>query len=332
MTADSPRADEQVAAVGWLRRLRRANWSGYVVYIGFAVVFLFFSVTQTQYFLSVPNLLNIVIQAAPIAVMAVGAVFVLSAREIDISFSSVVALSALIAAMVVQYSGLWWIGALAALTAGALVGLVNGFFVTVVRLPSFLVTLATMGLVAGVARQLTNLQSVPITDDTFIYIFGGGKVLGTPILLWWIVVVVIVGIVYLRHKRYGAHVLAVGNNQAAARMSGINVGRIRMLVLVGMSVAAALAGLLYAGRLEGARYSLGGEADLMTVLAAVIIGGTSLFGGRASVIGALVGSLLMTMINNGLIIAGLTVSQQMIVRGVIILGAVSLSLRAKKNA
>lgn len=331
MTAESPRAMDDVVP-GWLQRLRRVNWSSYVVYIGFAVVFLFFAITQTQYFLSVPNLMNIVVQAAPIAVMAIGAVFVLSAREIDISFSSVVALAALIAALVVQGTGLWWLGALAALSAGALVGLVNGFFVTVVRLPSFLVTLATLGLVAGIARQLTNLQSVPITDDTFIYIFGGGKVFGTPILMWWIVAAVIVGVIYLRRKKYGAHVLAVGNSQGAARMSGINVGRIRMLVLIGMSVSAALAGLLYSGRLEGARYSLGGEADLMTVLAAVIIGGTSLFGGKGSIIGALVGSLLMTMINNGLIIAGLTVSQQMIVRGVIILGAVSLSLRAKKNA
>jgi ribose transport system permease protein len=102
------------------------------------------------------------------------------------------------------------------------------------------------------------------------------------------------------------------------------------MVLVGSATTAALAGLLYAGRLQGARYTLG-EADLMTVIAAAIVGGTSLFGGKGSVIGALVGSLLLSMLNNGLVLSGLTVSQQMIARAVIILIAVSLSLRGKKN-
>ncbi|MCU1558563.1 MAG: inner-rane translocator [Microbacteriaceae bacterium] len=313
---------------GWVRSV---GWSNYVVYIGFIITFLYFAITQTQYFLDPTNLTNIVIQAAPITVMAVGAVFVLSAGEIDLSIGSVVALTALAAAVTLQQTHQWWLGALVGLAVGALVGLVNGFFVTVVRLPSFLVTLATMGLVAGIGRQLTQLQSVPVTDTSFIYLFGGGRLLGLPILLWWTAATVFVGWVLLRRKRYGAHVLAVGNSPSASRVSGIRVNRIRMMVLVGSATTAALAGLLYAGRLQGARYTLG-ESDLMTVIAAVIVGGTSLFGGKGTVIGALVGSLLMSMINNGLILAGLNVSQQMIVRGIIILVAVSLSLRGKKNS
>ena len=102
------------------------------------------------------------------------------------------------------------------------------------------------------------------------------------------------------------------------------------MVLVGSATMAALAGILYAGRLQGARYTLG-ETDLMSVIAAVIIGGTSLFGGKGTVVGALIGSLLMSMINNGLVLSGLNVSQQMIVRGVILLVAISLSLRGKKG-
>ena len=311
-------------------RVRRSNWSSYVVYIGFIIIFLYFAITETQYFLNAANLTNIVIQAAPITVMAVGTVFVLSAGEIDLSIGSVVAVSALSAGVILQQTHQWWLGALVGLAAGAAVGLVNGFFVTVVRLPSFLVTLATMGLVAGIARQLTQLQSVPVTDATFIYLFGGGRLLGLAILMWWTAGVVFVGWVILRRKRYGAHVLAVGNSASASRVSGIRVNRVRLMVLVGSATTAALAGLLYAGRLQGARYTLG-EADLMTVIAAVIVGGTSLFGGKGTVVGALVGSLLMSMINNGLILAGLNVSQQMIVRGIIILVAVSLSLRGKKN-
>ena len=319
------------AAPTFLDRAKRVNWSNYVVYIGFGVVFLFFAFTQTQYFLNPTNLTNIVIQAAPITIMAIGLVFVLSTGEIDLSIGSTVALSALTAAVVLQTTGQWWLAALAGLAIGAIVGLVNGIFITWVRLPSFLVTLATMGLVAGLARQLTDLQSVPVTDSTFVWIFGGGTLLGVPILIWWTAGAVLVGWHLLRQRRYGAHVLAVGNNSSAARVSGIKVNRVRMMVFVGSAMTAALAGLLYAGRLQGARYTLG-ETDLMTVIAAVIVGGTSLFGGRGTVIGALIGSLLMSMINNGLILAGLNVSQQMIVRGVIILVAVSFSLRGKKNS
>lgn len=318
----------------WLAQLtsllRRWDWSNYVVYIGFALVFLFFAVTQTQYFLNPTNLTNIVIQTAPITIMAIGMVFVLSTGEIDLSIGSTVALSALTAAVVLRSTGLGWVAALAGLAVGATVGLVNGLFVTWVRLPSFLVTLATMGLVAGLGRQLTQLQSVPVTDRGFVRAFGGGSVAGVPILLVWSAAATLVGWHLLRQRRYGAHVLAVGNDTAAARVSGIKVGRVKMAVFISSGMTAALAGLLYAGRLQGARYTLG-ESDLMTVIAAAIVGGTSLFGGKGTVVGALIGSLLMSMINNGLILAGLNVSQQMIVRGMIILIAVSLSLRGKKN-
>jgi ribose transport system permease protein len=319
-----------LAKPNFLTHVKEVNWSNYVVYIGFALVFLFFAVTQTAYFLNATNLLNIVIQAAPITIMAVGMVFVLSTGEIDLSIGSTVALSALTTGVVLQGTGQFWIGALAGLGVGIIVGLVNGFFITMVRLPSFLVTLATMGLIAGLARQLTDLQSVPVTDGAFVWLFGGGDLLGLPIMLWWTVLAVLVGWHLLRQRRYGAHVLAVGNSASAARVSGIKVNRIRLMVFVGSAMAAALAGLLYAGRLHGARYTLG-ETDLMTVIAAAIVGGTSLFGGKGTVIGALIGSLLMSMINNGLILAGLNVSQQMIVRGLIILVAVSFSLRGKKS-
>jgi ribose transport system permease protein len=311
-------------------RLKAIPWTNYVVYIGFVLVFVFFAITQTSYFLTSTNLTNIVVQAAPITIMAIGTVFMLSLGEIDLSIGSIVALSALSAALILESTQQWWIGALAGLATGAIVGFVNGVFVTYVRLPSFLVTLATMGLVTGIARQLTNLQSVPVHDNIFVWIFGGGKLLSVSILIWWTVVIVLVGWHLLSQRRFGAHVLAIGNSVNAARVSGIILNRVKMTVFIISGTAAGLAGILYDGRLGGARYSLG-DADLMSVLAAVIIGGTALMGGKGSIIGALVGSLLMSMINNGLILAGLNVSQQMIVRGIIILVAVSLSLRGKKS-
>jgi ribose transport system permease protein len=309
---------------------RAINWREYVVYIGFVLVFLFFAVYLGENFLNPTNLSNIVIQTAPITVMAVGLVFVLSTGEIDLSIGSVVAVSALTGAAVLRDTNNMVIGVVAGLAVGAIVGLINGFFVTFVRLPSFLVTLATMGAVAGVARQISNLQSIPVSNSSFLGIFGSGSLFGIPGLIIWSALAVIVGYLVLRQTRYGAHVLAIGDNVNAARVSGIKVARVKIMVLMGSAMCASLAGLLYAGRLNGARYTLG-EADLMTVIAAVIVGGTSLFGGKGTVVGALMGSLLMGMLNNGLILANLSVSQQMIARGLIILIAVSLSLREKRS-
>ena len=301
-----------------------------VVYFGFVLVFLFFAITQGEFFLQPSNLLNILVQSAPIAIMAVAFTFILASGQIDLSFGSVVALSALTGAVTLQATKLWWLGALAGLASGVLVGLLNGLFTLGFRLPSFLVTLATMGIVAGIARVITDLQSVPVTDTLFVSVLGGGRIGPFSTILLWMTVATLVGWHFLRQRRYGAHVLAVGNSPAAAAASGVNVFRTRLSVFILMSATAALAGLLYAGRLEGARYTLG-ETDLLTVIAAVIVGGTSLFGGRGSVVGSVVGAVLLSIINNGLIIAGLSVSQQMIVKGVIILLAVALSLREGKT-
>jgi ribose transport system permease protein len=308
--------------------LRFVDPRRYVVYVGFLAILAMFSVVlRNDGFLTVPNLLNIIQQTTPVTVMAVGSVFVLTAGEIDLSIGSVVALSALVAAVVLrtQPAGL---AVAAGLATGSAVGLVNGLFVAKLKLPSFLVTLATMGLLAGVARVVTDMQSVPVTNGWFTALFGSGALLSLPGLVLWTLAAVVVGHFVYRETAFGAHVLAVGDNADAARVAGIKVDRLRMWVLTMSGATAALAGLLYDGRLQGARYTLG-ESDLMTVIAAVIVGGTRLSGGSGSVVGALIGSLLMGMLNNGLILMGLSVSQQMIVRGAIILAAVALTLRER---
>ncbi|MCY3880038.1 MAG: ABC transporter permease [Rhodobacteraceae bacterium] len=306
--------------------LTKLDVQKYVVYLGFLAIFLFFAATlHDDGFLSTRNLSNIVLQTAPATIMAIGLVFALSAGEIDISFGSIVAVSALVAAMVMRGQPALF-GILAGLGAGIAIGALNGVFVAFLGLPSFLVTLATLGLFAGVARSLTNLQSVPVLNDFFTEFFGSGSVAGIPSLVIWTLAAVIAGHLVFRETRFGAHVIATGDNPNAAQVSGIRVPRIRFLVLTISGACAGLAGLLYAGRLQAAKYTLG-ESDLMTVIAAVIVGGTALTGGRGSIVGACVGSLLMGMLNNGLILMGLSVSGQMIARGLIILFAVAVSLR-----
>jgi len=305
---------------------RKYELQNYIVYLGFIAIFLFFAVTlHDAGFTSTRNLTNIILQTAPATIMAIGLVFALSAGEIDLSFGSAVAVSALSAAVVMQVLPMP-LAILAGLGAGLAVGAFNGLMVAWLRLPSFLVTLATLGLFAGVARTMTNLRSIPVTNDVFTGFFGSGDLFGIPSLVWWTIIGVAVGHFVYRHTRFGAHVLATGDNARAAQVSGIKVPRIRFMVLTICGGCAGLAGLLYAGRLQSATYTLG-ESDLMIVIAAVIVGGTALNGGKGSIIGALIGSLLMGMLNNGLILMGLQVSDQMIVRGLIILVAVAASLR-----
>ena len=311
-------------------RLRAVEPRRYVVYVAFLLIFVFFAITlRDDGFLSGTNLLNIVRQTTPVTVMAVAVVFVLSAGEIDLSIGSVVALSALVTADVMQGQSAV-LGVAAGLGVGLGVGAFNGLFVTLLRLPSFLVTLASMGVVAGLARTVTNLESVAVENEDFINIFGSGNVGPIPSLALWALGAVTLGQFAFVHQRFGAHVVAVGDNVRAARVTGIRVDRVRFAVLVMSGAAAAVAGILYTGRLEGASYTLG-EQDLLTVLAAVVIGGTRLFGGEGSVTGALVGSLFMGTLTNGLILWGLSSSEQLIAQGALLLLAISITLREPRR-
>ena len=306
--------------------LKDADPSRYVIYVGFLAIFVVFSIVlRDDGFATPSNLLNIVQQTAPVTVMAVGMVFVLTAGEIDLSIGSIVAIAALLAAVVLR-DWPWPVGVAAGLGAGALIGALNGAMIAYGRLPSFLVTLATMGVFAGVGRRMTNLRSIPIENDAYNALFGAGSLFGVPSLMLWTVAAIGIGWFVFRETRFGAHIHATGDNARAARAAGIKVLRLRFGVFLLSGMLAALAGLLYAGRLHGARYTLG-EGDLLTVIAAVIVGGTRLNGGSGSMVGALIGSLLMGMLNNGLILMGFEPSDQMIARGLIILIAVALTLR-----
>jgi ribose transport system permease protein len=308
---------------------RRFDLRNYIIYISFIAIFLFFSIVlATKGFLTGSNLMNIARQTAMISVMAVGMTFVLSAGEIDLSIGSIVALSSLVSALALRHGGIV-AGIVAGLGTGFVVGAFNGLFVSRIGVPSFLVTLGITSVITGLARWITELQSIPITNETFNFIFGSGDVGPISILFIWTLLLLVVGQVGLKKTQFGRSVLATGGNKVSALYSGISVRSVKFWVLVLNGVLASLAGMLYAGRLHGARYSLG-ETDLLTVIAAVIIGGTSMSGGKGSVIGAIIGSLIMGMINNGLILMGLSVDQQMIFRGVIIIIAVSLTMNEKQ--
>ncbi|HEV7561992.1 MAG TPA: ABC transporter permease [Solirubrobacterales bacterium] len=304
----------------------RFDWRQNILYLGFVLLFVVFAVTLgDQGFTNSNNLLNIVRQTATISVMAVAVTFVIGAAEIDLSVGAVAGLSSVIAAMALQSYGLVP-GIAAGLLVGVAVGVINGTLVVGIGIPSFLVTLGMLGIAHGTAQWITNSAPQPILNNQFNELFGSGEIGPIPTLVIWTAVAVAIGHVVLRHTRFGRGVLATGGNAEAARFSGVPAARIKFTVMMVSSIVAAIAGMLYAGRLESGRFQWG-EGDELSVIAAVILGGTSLFGGRASVIGALLGSLMIGLINNGLTLMGLEFSQQQIIRGAIIIAAVALAPR-----
>jgi ribose transport system permease protein len=304
--------------------LKGLDWRRYVIYIGFVVVFLFFAILlRDQGFLSPQNLLNIFRQTATITVIAVGMTYVISCAEIDLSVGSVAGLSSVCTAMALSQWGLIP-GILAGLAVGLVVGSINGALVSLLGIPSFLVTLGMLGIAVGVAQWITASAPQPILNDTFNMLFGSGDFGPVPGLVVWSAIFVAIGAVVLNRTKFGRQVLATGGNRNAAEFTGINTKRIKFQVLLISGMVASVAGMLYAGRLQSGRFQWG-SGDELSAIAAVILGGTSLFGGFGSIVGTLFGALLIGLINNGLILAGLDSSQQQVVRGAIIILAVALA-------
>ena len=322
--SDRNSTDKEVARASKTRK--EFVWQNYVVYIGFVIVFVIFSVAlYDDGFLSGNNLFNIVRQTAMISIMAVAMTFVLAAAEIDLSVGAVAGLSSVTTALALQRFGLVP-GILIGLLTGVVVGSLNGVLITRVGIPSFLVTLGMLGIAQGSAMWITDTAPVPILNDTYTNIFGSGNVGPIPSLFIWTFVFLIAGHIVLHSTPYGRQVLATGGNEKAALYSGVNTKRIKFYTLMICGTVAAFMGMLYAGRLHSGRYQWG-SGDELSVIAAVVLGGTSMFGGTGSVIGSIVGSLLIGLINNGLILMGLQFSQQLIVRGAIIILAVALTGR-----
>lgn len=315
---------EETPTPSFKERLASIDWRRYIIYIAFVVVFVLFAIMLgNEGFLSRNNLLNIFRQTATITVIAVGMTFVISCAEIDLSVGSIAGLSSVVSAMTIANYGLVP-GIIAGLAVGALVGATNGALVSLLGIPSFLVTLGMLGIAFGIAQWITDSAPQPILDDTFNTIFGGGDIGPVPGLLIWMALAVTVGAIVLARTKFGRQVLATGGNRMASEFTGVNTKRIKFSVLLISGTMASLAGMLYAGRLQSGRFQWG-SGDELSAIAAVILGGTSLFGGSGTIVGTLVGALLIGLINNGLILAGLESSQQQVIRGVIIILAVALA-------
>lgn len=307
-----------------LKLKKNINISKCMVYIIFLVVLSLFAIFIGGSFFSLNNILNIIRQTAVVSMIAVTMTFVIAIGEIDLSVGSTIGLSGLMAALVLQSTDNIPLAILAALAVGLVVGLINGLLIVALNLPSFLVTLGMQMVLVGTSMWITNTTAIPIGNTTFTFTFGGGSIGKLPLLLLWVLITGTVGYIVLNRTPYGKKVLAVGGNATSARYSGINVKKIVVYVFVYSSLMAALGGMLYAGRMSSGRYTFGDGLEL-DAIASVILGGTSMAGGNGSIVGAIIGSLLIGTINNGLMFFGLSTAQQTVAKGAIIILSVALS-------
>jgi len=271
-------------------------------------------------FLSLDNFTNIVRQISVVAIIAVGMTFVILAGGIDLSVGAVMALAGTLAAGLMAGGVSPGLAFLAALLVGIAFGALNGALVAYAGMPSIIVTLATMGIARGLA--LIYSGGYPIGGlPEWVSILGSGSVAGLPMPGLIMLALYLVAWIVLARTAFGRHVYALGGNEVAARLSGIRVDRNRLVIYTISGATAALAGAVMTSRLMSGQPNVGAGFEL-DAIAAVVLGGTAIVGGRGSVIGTLIGALLLGVLNNGLNMVGVDPYVQNVIKGGIILLAI----------
>ena len=302
------------------KKLSWRNWFIYIVLVGLVI---FFSLINKN-FATISNFSVIGRQTAMVSVIGFGMTFVITAAQIDLSVGSIVGLVGMTSTLALQW-GWGLLGAsLIGILTGTLIGLVNGVITAKAKIPAFLVTLGMLGIARGISLTLTGTRTVVVYDKSFPALWGAGNIVGIPVSVVWVAVFFVISILLYDYTVFGNYVKATGGNLKAAIYSGINTDGMIIRVLTLSGTFSAIAGLLMAARLSAGRPEVGSGMEL-DAIAAVILGGTSLFGGKGSIINTLIGALIMGVISNGLVILGIGSSIQMIVKGAIIIAAVSLS-------
>lgn len=279
-------------------------------------------------FLSLNNILTVVKQTTVVIVIAMGQTFVISSGGIDLSVGYVMAISSVLVAMFISGGWAFAPAVLVAVLASTALGFLNGLMVTKLRLPPFIITLGMSNIARGLVLVLTQGFVVQVQHPVLTAL-GMGEIGPVPIMAIFAPVAVLIGWYLLAKTVFGNHVLAIGGNETAAHLSGIHVHRVKILVYTMTGVFCGVAGILMTGRLNGGNPNAGLTTDMDTI-GAVIVGGTALSGGSGTVIGTMLGALLMGVIRNGLVLMNVDMYWQTVVTGVIVI-AVCASKELLKN-
>jgi simple sugar transport system permease protein len=301
-------------------------WASQIgITVAFLLVWLIFVTGAPSTFLNSRIYLAFAQTTPYFAISALFLTMVIVAGDIDLSFVSIMSLSLVGFVFTWQATGSVELGVVACLAAGALCGLFNGFFVAVVGIPALVVTIATSFLFGGLTLVLVNGKSYPLVDTTSSISYGllAGKIGTIPIQFFWLIALAVVAWLLLNRHRLGQNTYVIGDNAQAAQLMGIPIRRTRITLFVLVGVASALAALMNAFSLTNFYPNLG-SGYLLPTLAAVFIGGTSVFGGRGTIYGTFLGAFMIGGIQAGIVAVGLTDYYTQFIYGVIILSAVSI--------
>jgi len=293
--------------------------SEFIVFLGLLVVGAFFSL-QSPVFLSAFNLQNIILQSSIMGIIAIGMTFVILTAGIDLSVGSVVALSGILMATMLNAGIPVALVLLINLAFGVAIGIFHGFSITKMRMAPFIVTLATMAMARGLTMVISDGKTLFSFPESFNY-FGSGKIGSIPVAIIIFLLYAIAAEILLQKTVLGRNIYAVGSNIKAAALSGIRTNRILTFVYVVSGISCAIAGIILSGRLDAAMPTAATGAEL-DAIAAVIIGGASLFGGKGTIIGTVIGVLLIGVINNGMNLMNVPPFWQNFIKGAVIFLAV----------
>ena len=280
-------------------------------------------------FLSLANFMNIFQQVAVVAIAAFGMTWVILLGEIDLSVGSIIAVAGMVGAQSLALGTGFPAALLITIIAGAILGAVNGLLTARLLLPSFIVTVATMSIYRGLVSLPTGGAPLMISDPNWQAI-GASHFLGVPLIIWILLVLFLANHIALSMTVFGRETYLTGGNREAALYSGIRVGRVKIIVFTLSGIMSAIAGILLSSRLYSAQTNAGVSYEL-DAIAAAVLGGTSLSGGVGTIPGTLIGALIIGVLNNGMNMLSVPYFYQLIVKGVVIIIAVWLDVRAKRR-
>jgi ribose/xylose/arabinose/galactoside ABC-type transport system permease subunit len=312
------------------QRLRKIVTARESTLAGVVILLVLYLSWASPYFMTAGNLTVVGRQIALALIISVGMTFVILIGGIDLSVGSSVALVSVLTGQFMVTMGLPpFVAVLLALMGGALVGVINGTINAYVGIPSFVVTLGMLAAARGFSLGITGGSTISGFPGDFLFL-GQGAFLGIPIPVWVAVVVVVGAHVVLTRTTFGRHIYFVGSNEEAAKLSGIRVRRVKIAVFVISATLASISGILETARLSVGQPAAGSGYELLAIGAAVI-GGASLFGGVGGILGTALGTSLLLLIQNALILLGISAYWQQLFSGVIIVAAVALNMGRKKR-
>ena len=304
---------------------------------GLVILVVFFSVASPV-FLSLDNWMNIVRQVSILGILAVGMTMVIVSGEIDLSVGSVYGMCVVAMSVMMTHGVPIWVSIVASLAIGAVAGMINGFLVTWLRVPALIVTLGMLNMARGTAMIINKGMVVPLIPrlvkdpalDTFIF-FGRGKFFDiVPTMTVGFLIVLVLGFIIYQKNILGYRMRAVGGNAEAARVSGINVKFVKIAAFTILGLLASFGGTINSAFLGNVQ-STAGQGLELDVIAATILGGASLSGGEGTIVGTLVGVLLLGVLRNGLVLMGVSPFVQMVLIGAVLIGAVALDMWSRRK-